>query len=92
MKPPDLTPEEQERVRIALRFLRGRYGDWATVAKAIGFDRNTIKDVTYGHPVSARLAFRIARHAQVGIDDLLAGAYPPAGTCPKCGHTSVAAQ
>ena len=28
----------------------------------------------------------LARLAEVGVDELLAGRFPPAGTCPYCGH------
>jgi hypothetical protein len=43
----------------------------------------------YGATVSASLAYRVARLAEVGIDDLLAGAFPPPNTCPHRGHTKV---
>jgi hypothetical protein len=29
---------------------------------------------------------RIARFAKIGVDDLHAGNFPAAGTCPHCGH------
>ena len=31
------------------------------------------------------IAFRVARLAKVGVDDVLAGRFPPPGTCPHCG-------
>jgi hypothetical protein len=34
------------------------------------------------------VAFRVARLTGVSIDDLLAGKYPPPGTCPHCGHSA----
>jgi len=36
--------------------------------------------------VSASTAVRVARFAGVTVDDVLTGKYPPAGTCPHCGH------
>ncbi len=36
--------------------------------------------------VSASLAFRVARLAAVPVGDVVAGAYPPAGACPRCGY------
>jgi hypothetical protein len=32
------------------------------------------------------MAVRVARLAGVGVDDVLSGRYPAAGTCPMCGH------
>ena len=37
MKCADLTAEEAQHVRAALRFLRTRCGTWATLAKVLGF-------------------------------------------------------
>lgn len=82
----DLTPSEQAHVRAALRFLRARCGGWLPVSKLLRGDEVTIRRAAGGSVVSASLAVRIARLAKVGIDDLLAGKYPPAGTCPHCGH------
>lgn len=83
----DLTPDEQERVRVALRALRYRSKRWSIVAKALGFTRKGIMNVACGlKVVSPKTAFRVAKFACVSFDDLLAGKYPPPGTCPKCGH------
>ena len=35
---------------------------------------------------SPMVAFRVARFAGVGVDDVLTGAFPPPGTCPHCGR------
>ena len=77
----DLTAEETKNVRAALRFLRVRCGGWRPVAKALRYSRATLQRA--GGPV---LAFRVARLAGVSVDDVLTGKYPPAGTCPHCGH------
>lgn len=82
----DLTAEEQKHVRKALRFLRARCGNHVAVAKALRFGQSTLTNALGGYTVSASLAVRVARLAGVSIDDLLAGKYPPAGTCPYCGH------
>jgi hypothetical protein len=84
----DLTKQEQANVRAALRFLHVRLGTWEMVAKALRFKRSTIMDSVSGAVVSASLAFRTARLAGVPVDDVLAGRFPPAGTCPMCGHAS----
>jgi hypothetical protein len=87
MKTTDLTKDEQASVRAALRFLRARCGGWANAGKALRFGDGTLSDLANGRGVpSPLLAFRIARLAKVGVDDVLAGRFPPAGTCPHCGH------
>jgi DNA-binding XRE family transcriptional regulator len=82
----DLTAQEQEYVRIAIRCLRWKLGTWELVAKALRFERKTIRQVRGGkYAVSARLMLRVARLVNVSMDDLLSGKYPPSGTCPHCG-------
>jgi hypothetical protein len=83
----DLTEAEQENVRIAMRALRYRAGRWKLVAKALGFTPRGIRNVSSGaKAVSIKAAFRVARMAQVSLEELLSGRFPPSGTCPKCGH------
>ncbi len=83
----DLTNQEQHHVRVALRFLRVKFGTWATLGKAIRFKDTTLSAVASGHKVvSPMLVVRVARLVKVGLDDLLAGGYPPKGSCPLCGH------
>jgi len=82
-----LTPTEQARVRAALRFLRARTGTWEPLGKALGFKATFLPRVVNGDkPASPALAFAVARFAGCGVDVLLAGEFPPAGTCPHCGH------
>jgi hypothetical protein len=83
----DLTASEQANVRVALQFVRVRSGGWAVVANALHFKRKTLMNaVTGGDPVSASMAFRLARFVDVAIEDVLDGTYPPASVCPHCGH------
>jgi hypothetical protein len=82
----DLTTAEQSNVRVALRFLRARCGGWETLAKVLRTGKQTVRRVASGRSASASMAVRVARLAQVGVDDLLGGKYPPAGCCPHCGH------
>ena len=50
-------------------------------------DKATLRRVIAGNdPVSASIAVRTARLADVGVDDVLAGKFPPPGTCAYCGH------
>jgi hypothetical protein len=84
----DLTTQEQTNVRAALRYLRARCGTWDALAKALRFKLSSLAHVSGGKTVSARLMLRVARLADISVDDLLAGRYPPAGTCPHCGRPS----
>jgi hypothetical protein len=77
----------QEHVRAAMRFLAVRFGNLGMMAKALRFQRDTLRRVMDGKQnVSAVMAFRLARTAAVGVDDLLMGRYPVPGMCPHCGR------
>lgn len=81
----DLTPAEQENVRVALRFLAKRYGDYTKLAAAIGAHRETVqRPARNARTVTAGLALRLARVAGVPLEDVLSGAWPTAGACPHC--------
>jgi hypothetical protein len=83
----NLTTKEQANVRAALRFLRTRCGTWATLAKALHLGESSAANVASGHRmVTPLIAFRVARFAKVGVDDVLTGRFPEPGTCPHCGH------
>ncbi len=82
----DFTAEEQGHIRMALRFLRIRCGGWEPLAKALRLKVKSIQPMARRQKVSARLALRLARFAGVPVEDMIAGKYPPAGTCPHCGH------
>ena len=88
MRADDLSTDEQQHVRAALRFLRARLGGLQGLSRALRFKASRVRHALSDEPVTAAIAFRAARLADVGIDDLLAGAYPPAGACPTCGHVS----
>lgn len=83
----DLDLKEQGHVRTALRYLKRRAGGWTPLAKALGFQYDTLEKVANnrGRGVSASMALRVARVAGVPVDDLLGGRYLP-GACPHCGH------
>ena len=80
----DLAPEEQARVRLALKALKARHG-WPTLAKGLRYQEKTLKHVAYGRIVTASIAVRLARFVGSGVDDLLSGKYAP--PCPHCGQT-----
>ena len=82
----DLTQEEQDRVRRALRYLRGLVGGGTPLSKGLGFQPDTLEKVANGREraATASMAIRVARLADVAIEDVLDGTYPP--WCPTCGH------
>ncbi len=87
IKTLDLSLEEQEHVRNAIAFLRIKLEGWGPLAKMLHFDSTTlIHVVNERRAVCASMAFRVARFVGVGIDDLLAGKWPEAGMCPRCGY------
>lgn len=84
---PDLTKEEQVNVRVALKFLRHRFGRWTPLAAALRMGESTLGDAASGRrPMTVMMAFRIARLAKVGFEDVVGGRYPEPGMCPMCGH------
>ena len=83
----DLTDKEQKHVRTALRFLRLRVGAWAPIAEGLRFACDTVEKTINGRrPVTPAMALRVARLADVSVDDLLAGRWLSPRTCPHCGH------
>lgn len=83
----DLTQEEQEHVRMALRYLRVQHGGLRPLAKVLHADIKVLRAAINGdRQVTASLTFRAARLAGVAIEDLLDGTYPPEGVCPHCGQ------
>ena len=81
----DLTKTEQANVRGALRVLRARHGA-DNLAKLLRAGREMVRKVLLGAEPGASLAVRVARLASVGVDDVLAGRFPPPGVCRHCGH------
>ena len=86
MNAPDLTAAEQTNVRTALKFLRLRCGTWAVLSKALRLGESSLANLAKGKAIGPLVAFRVARLAKVGVDDVLTGRFPAPGTCPHCGH------
>lgn len=83
----DLTENEQKNVRTALRFLWRKLGAWQALAAVLHYAGDTLeKVVNERRPVTATLALHLAFFLKIPVEDLLAGKYTPAGTCPYCGH------
>jgi hypothetical protein len=76
-----LNRTEAANVRAAAWHLRARLGGLRNLAKALELSIPSVRVTN-----SPTMAFRLARLAGVGVDDILTGKYPPPGTCPYCGH------
>lgn len=56
-----------------------------TLAKALRLGESTLGNIAGGQrPATPIVAFRIARLAGVGVDDVLAGRFPDPSVCPHC--------
>jgi hypothetical protein len=64
-------------VQSAFKFApsRARLGGWEQVGKAVRANRTNLSQ--NGSPITASLAFRVARFVGVKVDDLLEGRFPP---------------
>ena len=84
---PELTLEERQNLRRALRFLRVRAGSGVKLAALLGVT-SRMPDRAMGKRAAgtALLALRAARLASVPIEAILGGAWPPEGACPHCGR------
>jgi hypothetical protein len=86
----DFTAKEQSHVRAALNFLRLRCDGWGPLAKALRVHSKTLSNIGRGAKTpSPLIAFRVAKFASVGVDDVLTGRFPTPGTCPHCGHAEI---
>ena len=74
-------------MKVALAFLRARYGGWQAAADAMALKVATVLyAATKGKSVTAGVALRTARAAGVPVEDVLSGAFPKPGVCPHCGR------
>ncbi len=84
---PELTDDERVHVKATLAFLLARLGSWDAVAKATGLKKATLQYAASKKAgVSAGVALRAARAAGVPLEDVLSGAWPKPGVCPRCGR------
>jgi hypothetical protein len=82
----DLSFDEQESVRVCLRSLRAKFGNWRNVERSLPVAHSVLVDVMAGKcEVSVVIAFRTAKVLDASIYDVIAGRAVPAGTCAHCG-------
>lgn len=85
---PELTAEESAHLKAAIRFLRIRSGGFGPLASLLKVKPDTLRNLASGRGrPGAALALRAARAAGVTVEDVLSGAFPPAGACPHCGRS-----
>ena len=82
----DLTPKEADHARAALRFLRVRLGGGPKLATLLRVNEPVLRLACSSRQPSAAMAIRAARIAGVPVENVLSGAWPPAGACPHCGR------
>ncbi len=82
----DLTLEQQEHVRVCLRALHARFGNWRNVERSLPVAHSVMVDAMSGRvEISVVIAFRAAKVLGASIYDVIAGRAVPAGTCAHCG-------
>ena len=80
-----LTRDEQINVRTGLKYFRTKVGGWTVLGRALHLAEGTVRVAAKGGRVSPELAFRLAKFAQVPVDEILTGRFPDPRTCPHCG-------
>lgn len=83
----DLSEDQQENVVNAIYFLRVRLEGIAPVARLLKIDPASVSNICARRRAPGpAIAFRLAKAVGVGVDDVLAGKWPEAGSCPRCGY------
>jgi hypothetical protein len=85
MSANDLTLIERTNVFAALKFLRLRCGV-TILSKALRLEEKTLENMIQKKAVTPLTAFRVARLANVPVDDVLTGRFPALGACSYCGR------
>lgn len=84
---PPFSPEEQARLRAALKTARGMFGSWACLAAAMGLPDGRLPRLGCGtRRMTGDNAIRLARALGVPLESLLRGVVGVPKTCPTCGR------
>jgi hypothetical protein len=83
---PVFSPDDENRLRAALKNARPKFGTWACLADALRLAPKNLQRVANNprRRVSAEVAVRLARALGVPVESLLR-APTDAGRCPTCG-------
>ena len=81
------TPEEQRKLRQAIRNLKDAFGTWACPADAMGMPVKSLMSAVQGerYGLSPAVLLRAMRASGLTLDDLL-GDPAPADRCRACGQ------
>ncbi|MCK6593195.1 MAG: transcriptional regulator [Polyangiaceae bacterium] len=81
------TPEEQRKLRQAIRNLKDAFGTWACLADALAMPVKSLENAVRGRSAgpSPAVVIRAMRASGLGLSDLL-GAPAPAERCRTCGQ------
>lgn len=79
------TPEEQQRIKAALEYLRVAYGGYDVLANVVGVPVTMLQQAKC-RGVSYALAILLARAAGVSVEQILRPGVQEAGKCPVCGR------
>ena len=76
MNGPKLTDTEQANTLAALHHLRDSVGTWRMLAKALGFEPCSLRNVRKGlKRPSIAMAYRVSRVAGVTFDEVVTGGF-----------------
>lgn len=85
-----LSPEQQSRVKAALRSLRTAYGGWGPLAQAMGLVENSACHLVMpGHVITGDMLIRTCKAGGLSVDALLNERVSDASRCPSCGARRV---
>lgn len=83
----ELTPQEQNHVRAALRVLKVRDGGLDVLAARMEVTGDHLRKALSGQrSIGAMTAIRVAEAAGAALEDILTGRYPGPTACRHCGH------
>ena len=86
--PPLFRPDEEQRIRAALKNARPLFGSWACLADALHLDPKHVQAVASGKKgVAGAIVVRLARALGVPLESLYR-APSDADVCPHCGRRS----
>ncbi|MRG94273.1 transcriptional regulator [Polyangium spumosum] len=82
-----LTDDQNDRLRAAIKHLRGAYGTYACLATVVGVRKGLLVNVATGvHRGSHALAFHVARAGGVSVEQILTPGVADASRCALCGR------
>lgn len=80
--------DQRQKLAVALRNLKLRYGTWRRVADAIGMREGSLIGVVSrrSHGGSMAMAVRAAELLGITVERIMSGTLASTGKCPHCGQ------